>query len=43
MVVYPRQGHAVAEPRLQLDVMTRNLEWFARWVLGSDGRVGGDR
>src|SRR5438093_1379102 len=33
MVVYPRQGHGVAEPRLQLDVMRRNLEWFERWVM----------
>jgi len=31
--VYPRQGHGVAEPRLQLDVMRRNLEWFERWVM----------
>jgi len=34
MVVYPRQGHGVAEPKLQLDVMWRNLEWFRRWVIG---------
>ena len=33
MVVYPRQGHGVGEPKLQLDVMRRNLEWFRRWVL----------
>ena len=33
MVVYPRQGHGVGEPRLQLDVMRRNLEWFERWVM----------
>lgn len=33
MVVYPRQGHSVGEPKLQLDVMRRNLEWFRRWVL----------
>ena len=32
MVVYPRQGHSVEEPKLQLDVMRRNLEWFRRWV-----------
>jgi len=23
----------VGEPRLQLDVMRRNLEWFERWVM----------
>src|SRR6266705_1713561 len=33
MVVYPRQGHGVGEPRLQLDVMRRNLEWFEQWVM----------
>ena len=33
MVVYPRQGHGVGEPRLQLDVMRRNLEWFERWLM----------
>jgi len=37
MVVYPRQGHGVGEPRLQLDVMRRNLEWFEQWVM-SDQR-----
>lgn len=34
MVIYPRQGHGVGEPKLQIDVMRRNLEWFERWVLG---------
>jgi dipeptidyl aminopeptidase/acylaminoacyl peptidase len=32
MAVYPRQGHNVLEPRLQRDVLTRNLEWFDRWL-----------
>jgi len=32
MVVYPRQPHGIQEPRLQLDAMKRNLEWFGRWV-----------
>jgi dipeptidyl aminopeptidase/acylaminoacyl peptidase len=34
MVVYPRQPHGIQEPRLQLDAMKRNLEWFERWVKG---------
>ena len=34
MVVYPRQGHVIDEPKFQLDVMRRNLEWFRRWVMG---------
>jgi dipeptidyl aminopeptidase/acylaminoacyl peptidase len=28
MVIYPRQGHAIAEPRLLADAIRRNLEWF---------------
>jgi dipeptidyl aminopeptidase/acylaminoacyl peptidase len=34
MVVYPRQPHGLQEPKLQLDALTRNLEWFDRHVLG---------
>jgi dipeptidyl aminopeptidase/acylaminoacyl peptidase len=34
MVVYPRQPHGIQEPKLQLDAMKRNLEWFEQWVLG---------
>jgi dipeptidyl aminopeptidase/acylaminoacyl peptidase len=34
MVVYPRQPHGIQEPKLQLDAMKRNLEWFQQWVLG---------
>ena len=33
-VTYPRQGHSPQEPKLVRDAMHRNLEWFARWVLG---------
>ncbi len=32
MAVYPRQGHSVQEPRLQRDVLTRNVEWFNKWL-----------
>jgi dipeptidyl aminopeptidase/acylaminoacyl peptidase len=31
-VRYPRQPHGVTEPRLLLDVMKRNVEWFTQWV-----------
>lgn len=34
MIVYPRQPHGIQEPKLLKDAMTRNLEWFDRWVLG---------
>ena len=33
MVVYPRQPHGIQEPKLMLDAMTRNVEWFDRWVM----------
>jgi dipeptidyl aminopeptidase/acylaminoacyl peptidase len=36
MVVYPRQPHGIQEPKLMLDAMNRNLEWFDRWVLGKE-------
>jgi dipeptidyl aminopeptidase/acylaminoacyl peptidase len=32
MVASPRQGHGISEPKLQLDVMQRNLEWFKQWI-----------
>ena len=32
-VTYPREGHGITEPRHQLDLMNRNLQWFKRWVL----------
>jgi dipeptidyl aminopeptidase/acylaminoacyl peptidase len=33
-VTYPREGHGISEPRHQIDLMNRNLEWFKKWVLG---------
>lgn len=35
LVIYPRQGHAVDEPRLLIDVRRRSVEWLVRWVLGA--------
>ena len=35
MVIYPRTPHGIEEPRLMLDCMNRNLEWFDRYVGGS--------
>lgn len=32
MVIYPRTHHGIEEPRLMLDCMDRNLEWFDRYV-----------
>ena len=32
-VTYPREGHGIAEPAHQRDMMRRNLQWFKHWVL----------
>ncbi|UCC62594.1 MAG: S9 family peptidase, partial [Anaerolineae bacterium] len=36
MVIYPRQGHSIAEPRLALDVRRRSVAWFERHILGQE-------
>lgn len=33
MVIYPRQEHGPSEPRLIMDIMQRNLDWFDRWIM----------
>jgi dipeptidyl aminopeptidase/acylaminoacyl peptidase len=44
MVIYPRTPHGIEEPRLLLDCMNRNLDWFERYVRGpKDARPGTDR
>ena len=32
-VLYPREGHGIAEPAHQRDLMERNLRWFRQWIL----------
>jgi dipeptidyl aminopeptidase/acylaminoacyl peptidase len=32
MLVYPRQGHGIGEPKLQVEAAQANLEWFDRWL-----------
>jgi dipeptidyl aminopeptidase/acylaminoacyl peptidase len=32
MVTYPRSHHVPSEPRQRMDVATRNVEFFTRWV-----------
>ena len=32
MVMYPRSGHSVVEPRLISDVQFRNLAWFEEHI-----------
>jgi len=31
-VVYPREGHGIAEPAHVRDLLDRNLRWFLRWL-----------
>jgi hypothetical protein len=33
MYIYPRQGHAINEPRLLADALRRNLEWFTEMLV----------
>jgi dipeptidyl aminopeptidase/acylaminoacyl peptidase len=32
LVIYPGQPHGISEPRLQRDLMNRNVEWFSYWI-----------
>ncbi|HEX4951879.1 MAG TPA: S9 family peptidase [Thermoanaerobaculia bacterium] len=32
MVVYPRSGHGIGEPKLRYDETERTVAWFERWV-----------
>ena len=32
MLVYPRQGHGISEPKLLLEAAQANLDWFERWL-----------
>ncbi len=34
LVIYPRTGHGIQEPKLLFDSYRRNMEWFDQWVLG---------
>ncbi len=36
MYIYPRQGHAINEPRLLADAIGRNLDWFTVMLTGAD-------
>ena len=32
LVIYPRQGHGIDEPRLRMDMARRPVQWFERWL-----------
>lgn len=38
LVIYPRTGHGIQEPKLLYDSYRRNVEWFDRWVLGKESK-----
>ncbi len=33
-IVYPKTGHGIFQPVLELESMSRNLDWFDYWMLG---------
>ncbi len=33
LVLYPRAGHGLQEPKQQIDSLRRHLAWFSRWLL----------
>jgi dipeptidyl aminopeptidase/acylaminoacyl peptidase len=37
MVIYPRTPHGIEEPRLLLDCMQRNLDWFEKHIGNTPG------
>jgi dipeptidyl aminopeptidase/acylaminoacyl peptidase len=39
MYIYPRQGHAITEPRLLADAIRRNLEWFTTMLVKDPGQT----
>jgi dipeptidyl aminopeptidase/acylaminoacyl peptidase len=39
LVFFPREPHGLQEPRHQLDKMTREYEWFAKYVLGETNKT----
>ena len=39
LVLYPDQPHGVRSPRLQRDLMSRNVTWLERWVLQAEALV----
>ena len=32
MLVYPRQGHGISEPKLLREAAQANLDWFEQWL-----------
>jgi len=32
LVIYPGEPHGVRQPRHRRDLMSRNVEWFTRWI-----------
>ncbi len=38
MIIYPRQGHSVAEPRLRMDLQQRITQWLEQWVLEEENK-----
>jgi dipeptidyl aminopeptidase/acylaminoacyl peptidase len=35
LVIYPREGHFIREPRHRADILTRVRSWYERWLPGA--------
>lgn len=38
-VTYPREPHGLQEPKHVKDAVTRNLNWFNKWILGKEPKT----
>lgn len=36
-IIYPRMGHPITEPRLQMVKMVSEYNWFEKWIKGKQG------
>ena len=39
LVIYPREGHGLREPKHQLDKMRREMEWIERYIQGTTDKA----
>ncbi len=42
LVLYPREGHGINEPKHMVDYQTRELEWFRHYLLGDEDAAGAE-
>jgi dipeptidyl aminopeptidase/acylaminoacyl peptidase len=42
LVIYPREGHGLREPKHQLDKMRRELKWITKYIQGEGSKPAGN-